>query len=178
MSIQLRWESSTGKLNYDEQISKIHNALMECKRNTVMEVGLFIEAKCPKRDGDMIASFLENLNTSNVQSGVLTLTLGCDEPYAKYVFKMTAANVKHYNTPYEHSGAKAYGKHGPVILDDPSALGNFMEKLIEYTKERLLLNWDRAKYLYLSGRKNQKEVFTVDSSEESEGGEVYYGPGF
>lgn len=161
MSIQLIWESSTQRLNLDEVILRIHNTLMEAKRNTVFDGEIFIEEKCPKRDGDMQKSFLKYLHTSNVQSAILTITIACDESYAKYVFDMNSLKVRHYNTDREHSGKKAYGKYGPVFLNDPNAEGNFFEKFVEYITEQLSINFDKAKYLYLNGQKYQKEVFTI-----------------
>jgi len=141
-------------LTKEDVKQSIQDALNEALDDTILEETIWIEYHVPKRSGDLQESLLKFLERSVPPPGTagelrgirLVLGVGADIDYAKYVNQMTIAKVKHINTPFEHSGKKAYSKGVPVILDDPRAIGFYHDEMVRYGKERLVTNLAKAKY--------------------------------
>lgn len=142
------------KLKYDEVKTMIQGALDEALETTIIETGIWIGYHVADRTGALKKSLLRFLDKSRPPPSAmgdlkgirLIIGAGVEVPYAKYVNKMTTASVRHTGTPFEHSGKRAYVKGVPVYLDDPRAIGFFFDKLVDFARERLVLNLAKAKY--------------------------------
>ena len=61
---------------------------------------------------------------------------------------MTTKQVRHSG---EIGYAYYYGEYGKIILNDPEAIGGFFDYLIEFAKERVLINLMKVKKKYQAG---------------------------
>ena len=149
----------------DQVKSLIQGALNECLEWTIEETEIWIDNHVPERSGDLKDSLLKFLRRSrpppaaaNELRGIrLILGVGAEIDYAKYVNKMTIANVRHLGTWREHyidyitkkgkaHHPLAYSKGKPVYLDDPRAIGFYHDQMIDFSKERLIINLAKVKY--------------------------------
>lgn len=134
------------KLNYLQVKQLIVNILERTLEDTIMELELWIDSKVAKRTGKLRKDLKLELKSSFVRNTLLKLKLGTHISYAEFVNKMTTATVRHVNVKdYAYYG----GHHGPIILNDPRAIGFFWKKFLEYAKERLEINYAKAKAMYL-----------------------------
>ena len=134
------------KLNYLQVKQLIVNILERTLDDTIMELELWIDSKVAKRTGKLRKDLKLELRSSFVRNTLLKLKIGTHISYAEFVNKMTTSMVRHVNQKdYAYYG----GHSGPIILNDPRAIGFFWQKLLEYAKERLEINYAKAKALYL-----------------------------
>lgn len=146
--IQIKYIAKGNKLSFEEILALLHNMLLYVLDELIAELRIWINTKVPKATGQLRDSLLKNLESSNVKKGLMRLVLGTHLTYAPDVAEMSTAQVR-------HSGVKSYayyyGSHGPIILDDPEAIGNFWEELIKYSEERTHFILDRAIDEYFGG---------------------------
>lgn len=141
-------------LTLTEAETLIQVALNESLDWTIEETEKWIEDHVPERSGDLKESLLKFLRRSRPPTAAakeirgirLVLGVGAEIDYAKYVNKMTITNVRHFNTWLEHSGKKAYSKGKPVLLNDFRAVGAYHNKMVEFAKERFVINLAKVKY--------------------------------
>ena len=142
----------TKGLTYEQVLSIIKSLLEEVLELTLTDMEEWIREKVPKRTGQLRDNLLKNIRSSRVKKGVLRLIIATSIDYAKEVNEMTTAQVRHSGTTREHSGKKAYayyyGHYGPITLDDPEAIGNFFDILVEYAKDRVLINLAKMQSKY------------------------------
>lgn len=134
------------KLNYQQVNQLVGNILDQTLDLTIMDLELWIDSKVAKRTGKLRKDLKLELNSSFVRNTLLKLKLGTHISYAKFVNEMTMATVRHVS---EKGYAYYGGHHGPIILNDPRAIGFFFAKMLEYAKERLEYNFVKAKAMYL-----------------------------
>lgn len=146
--IQIKYLAKGNKLSFEEVLALLHNMLLYVLDELITELKIWIHSKVPKATGQLRDSLLKNLESSNVKKGLMRLVLGTHLSYAPDVAEMSTAQVR-------HSGEKAYayyyGAHGPIILDDPEAIGDFWNELIEYAEERTHFILQRAINEYFAG---------------------------
>ena len=126
----------------------MHNMLLYVLDELIVELIAWIRKKVPKATGQLQDNLIANLKSSNVKKGLLRIVLGTDIGYAPDVAEMSTSQVAHSG---EKSYAYYYGAHGPIILDDPDAIGNFWEELIVYAQERREFILQRAIDEYFAG---------------------------
>lgn len=151
----IEYIAGNSSYTYDQVCAFVQTILNETLELTIKEVEEWIDEFVPKRSGDLIESLKKFLGRSRpppiaageIRGVRLILGSGADVKYARYVAEMSAEQVQHDNTWYEHSGKKAYSKGQPVLLDDPHALGEFFGKMIDYATERLRTNLTKIKWL-------------------------------
>ena len=133
---------------YEEVVTTIRNLLGMVLRETIHDIELWIDNKVPKRTGALRKNLKLMLRTSKVVGNIMKLIIGTSIEYAERVNEYTTGQVRHFDTTREHSGKKAYSPGGiPIRLNDPQAVGFFYDKLLEFTKERVLINLAKAKYI-------------------------------
>ncbi len=122
---------------------------------TITDLAEDIGRIVPKATGQLRDNLMANLQSSRVADTMLSLTLGTDIQYAKYVNQMPQSWLQHfgeyryvnyYGYSYKYGGAKRKGVHhkpgelavvgAPVYLDDPDAQHNWMQFLVMHAK-----NW-------------------------------------
>lgn len=134
------------KLNYLQIKTLILDILNQTLDDTILELEIWIDSKVAKRTGKLREDLKLELKSSFVRNTLLKLKLGTHVTYAEFVNQMTMSTVRHVGElGYAYYG----GHHGPIILNDPRAIGFFWNKLLEYAKERLEINFVKAKALYL-----------------------------
>lgn len=147
------------KYTYEEVIRYVQNVMNETLLVTVEECRQWIYKYVPKRSGDLQETLIKFLEKSipppslfnEIRNVRLTLGAGVEVPYAKYVRDMTAKQVQHFGTWFEHSGRKAYSKGKPVFLNDPNAVNKYFDKLTAYGIERLKINLSKIKWVTMNG---------------------------
>ena len=142
----------TKNLTYEQVLDIIISLLNEVLELTLTDMEEWIKKYVPKRTGQLRDNLLRNIRSSRVRNGILRLIIATSIDYAAKVNEMTTAQVRHAGTDREHSGKKAYayywGHYGPITLDDPKAIGNFFDNLVEYAKDRVLINLAKMKHKY------------------------------
>ncbi len=150
---------SKHRFTSDQVKTFIQTIMNETLELTITEMEEWIDKFVPKRSGDLIESLKSFLAKSRpppttvgeLRDVRLILGVGADIEYAKYVIDMTDAQVQHAGTWFEHSGKKAYSKGQPVFLDDPHAVANYHDKMVEYGIERLKINLSKIKWVHVNG---------------------------
>jgi len=154
---QLKIVAGRSKLTIDQTKELLIALLQFVLEQTVLEVEIEMEKIIPVRTGELRDDFLTKLNNSKVRGMVLRIFLWSEFPYAERVNKMSTFQVRHTGTRYENPNrrgyrAKARDKYGALVyLNDPFAEGHFFTKLVEFTKERLMLNLARGKAAIANG---------------------------
>jgi len=134
------------KLNKSQVELLVQNVLEKTLNDTVMELEEWIESKVAKRTGKLRKDLKLELSSSFIKNMVLKLKLGTHITYAEFVNAMTTSTVRHVDeVGYAYYG----GKSGKLILNDPRAIGSFFTKMVQYAKERLEINFAKAKAMYL-----------------------------
>jgi len=134
------------KLSYNQVKQVIDNILDETLSLTVPEIEEWIEDNVPMRTGKLRRDLRLELSSSFVSKMLLRLKLGTHITYAEFVEEMSTSMVAHTNQwGYAYYG----GYHGKVLLNDPDAIGKFFTEMIKYSKERLEVNFAKAKAMYL-----------------------------
>ena len=147
-SIKIKYLAKGNVLTYDEILALLHSMLLYVLDELILELKIWIKTKVPKRTGQLRNNMLAQLDSSNVKKGLMRLVLGTNIDYAPQVAEMTTAMVRHVN---EVGYAYYYGKSGKIILNDPQAIGNFWEELLEYAEERTMFILQRAIDEYFAG---------------------------
>jgi hypothetical protein len=138
----------------------IAQTLREAFYATITDLAEDINRIVPKATGQLRDNLMANLRSSRVSDTMLSITLGSDFQYAKYVNNMPQSSLAHsggyryvnyYGYSYKYGGAKRKGVHHkpgtlsvvgtPVYLYDPDAQHNWMQFLVMHSK-----NWLK-KYL-------------------------------
>ena len=143
---QIKYIAGHSKLTYDQVLILIRNVLEDTLSDVIMDLELWIKSKVPKRTGQLRESLIANLHSSRVKNGLLRLILGTHLDYAAKVASYSTSQVRHMR---EKGYAYYYGHYGRITLDDPRAIGNFFDKMLEFAKERVDVRLIEAKNRYL-----------------------------
>ena len=146
--IKIKYLAKGTELTYDEVALLFHSMLLYTLDELLFELRIWIKSKVPKRTGQLRENLLKHLESSNVKKGLMRLVLGTNIDYAPDVAKMSTAQVRHSG---EVGYAYYYTKSGKIILDDPEAIGNFWEELMDYAQERTTSILQRAINEYFAG---------------------------
>jgi hypothetical protein len=137
---ELRYLARTTSLNYMQVVSRVNEMLHYILNEVLFILRIWINTYVPKRTGQLRDKLLNSLEQSEVKWGMLKIIVGTRIDYAQKVSDFGTGNVRHVATWYEHSGKKAYayyyGYHGPIFLNDPFAIGNWIEEMENFIKER------------------------------------------
>jgi len=136
------------KLSYSQLVQLINQILKKTLKDTIFDLEMWIDKKVAKRTGKLRKDLKLELQSSFVKNFLLRLKLGTHITYATFVNEMSKLRLRHIN---EKGYAYYGGHHGEIVLNDPQAVANFYEKMIVYAKERLEINFARAKAMYLGG---------------------------
>ncbi|KKN18806.1 hypothetical protein LCGC14_0952100 [marine sediment metagenome] len=147
-SIKIKYLAKGNVLTYDEILALLHSMFLYVLDELILELKIWIKTKVPKRTGQLRDNMLRQLDSSNVKKGLMRLVLGTNIDYAPQVAEMTTTMVRHVN---EVGYAYYYGKSGKILLNDPQAIGNFWEELLEYAEERTMFILQRAIDEYFAG---------------------------
>lgn len=156
---QIKIIAGRSKVTFEEAKRLIQELLVYVLESTVSDLESEINKIVPVRTGELRDDLLLKLRHSKVRNFVLTIFLWTELPYAERVNQFNTYNVRHTGTWYENPNrrgyrAKARDKYGdPVYLNDYTAEGNFFDKLVAFTKDRLLLNLARGKMIIAQGSK-------------------------
>jgi len=154
--VKIKYLAKGSVLTYEEVLALFHNMLLYVLDELMYELRIWINEKVPKRTSQLRDSLIKNLESSRVKKGLMKLVLGTHLSYAEDVAKMSTAQVRHSG---EIGYAYYYGAQGKIILDDPQAIGDFWDKLIDYAEERTKSILKRAIAEYFGGTgKLMKEV--------------------
>jgi len=130
----------------------IKDLLNEVLELTLEDLKQWILKFVPKRTGQLRRNMLKNIQSSRVKSNILRIIIRTSIDYAAQVNAYSTAQVRHYNTEREHSGAYAYayygGHYGRIRLNDPLAIGHFFDKMLLYVQKQVLLNLTTIKRKY------------------------------
>lgn len=141
------------KLSLTDTRLLIQNILQDTLDWTLLDMEEWIKEFVPKRTGQLQDNLLKNIQSSRVRDYAIKLIIRTSIDYAAEVNAMSDAQVQHDATWREHSGKKAYayyyGHYGPIFLDDPNAIGSFMEELQKFSKERSFINLTKAKMRHM-----------------------------
>ncbi|KKN42891.1 hypothetical protein LCGC14_0708650 [marine sediment metagenome] len=140
--ISIKYLLGRGKtiLNTSDEVKQyIQETLNEALRTTIMEVEIWINYHVAMDTGALRESLIEFLRKSIPPSATigelrgirLILGVGAEIYYAKYVNKMPMSKVRH--------------------AIDPRAYGYYHDKMVEFAKERLRINVDKARYKVSTG---------------------------
>ena len=146
--IKIRFLAKNTKLDFDEIVTLLHNMLLYVLDQLIEELKTWINKFVPKATGQLRESLLANLESSNVKKGLMRLVLGTNIDYAPKVAEMSTRQVRHSG---EVGYAYYYGAKGRIILNDPQAIGDFWEELMEYAQERTINITQRAIDEYFKG---------------------------
>lgn len=135
-------------LSYNEVVFIIRNILKELRETLFTELTLWIEEKVPKRTGQLRKDLIDQLKESNILEHTLHIILGTTIDYAEQVNAMNTAQVRHHGEIGYVYYWNPFGIRGRVVLNDPRAIGNFWTHLVEFAKERALVNIAKIKAKY------------------------------
>lgn len=146
--VEIRYWAKGNTLTFDEILALYHNMLLYVLDELLSELRDWINTKVAKRTGQLRENLLRHLQTSNVKKGLMRVLLRTDITYAPDVAEMTTSQVRHSG---EIGYAGYYGITGPIVLNDPQAIGNFWEELLRYAEERNRFIMTRAIAEYFGG---------------------------
>ncbi len=146
--IKIRYIAKKTEMEYPEVLALFHNMLLYVLDELLSELRIWINTKVPKRTGQLRQSLLDNLESSNVKKGLMRLVLGTHLTYAPDVADMSTSQVRHSG---EIGYAYYYKKSGRLVLDDPQAIGDFWNELMDYAQERTMSILQRAIDEYFAG---------------------------
>ena len=121
-------------LNFDDIIK---HTIKITKRETIE----WINKKVPKRTGQLRLDLIKWINTHWIFTSIwILLDLQTNVEYATKI----EGDAAHSDTWFEHSGQPAvafYANHiGVIHLDDPEAMSGWYIYIMNYVKERWLIN--------------------------------------
>lgn len=146
--IKIKFLAKKTQVDFSEILALLHNMLLYVLEELIFELKIWINTKVPKRTGQLRDNLLKHLESSNVKKGLMRLVLGTDIKYAPDVADMATRQVRHSG---EKGYAYYYGHHGKINLDDPQAIGDFWEELMEHAQERTMFILQRAIDEYFKG---------------------------
>ena len=146
--IKIKCIAKKTEVDYEDIVILLHNMFLYVLNELQFELRIWINTKVPKRTGQLRDNLLKHLESSKVKKGLMKLVLGTDIQYAPDVADYSTRQVRHSG---EKGYAYYYGESGPIILDDPQAIGDFWEELLKYAKERTMSIMHRAIGEYFSG---------------------------
>jgi len=146
--IKIKFIAKNTKVDFAEILSLLHNMLLYVLDELIFELKTWINTKVPKRTGQLRDNLLKHLDSSNVKKGLMRLVLGTDIQYAPDVAEMATRQVRHSG---EVGYAYYYGHYGKINLNDPQAIGDFWNELMEYAQERTMFILQRAIDEYFEG---------------------------
>lgn len=156
--LDIKYVIGKSQYTYEQVVEFIQTVMNEALDQTIEETEEWIDEFVPKRSGDLredlkkwLAKSKPPPPTTELRDVRLILGSGKDVKYARYVIDMSATQVQHDGTWFEHSGKKAYSKGKPVYLDDPHAVANYHDKMVAYAIERLKINLSKIKWLHING---------------------------
>lgn len=140
-------------------IMLIEPILNEVLENTLIDLRNWINRFVPKRTGRLRDALIRNMQKSNVKKSVLKFIIGTNFKYAEKVNRMSTRQVRH-SSWFEHRGKRRkvkgkrlkrrpkarrayayyYDHHGRIFLNDPEAIGGFMQALLQYLAKRSKLH--------------------------------------
>lgn len=135
-------------LSYNEVIYIIRSILKELKEIIIIETETWIDSKVPKRTGQLRENLKEYLRESNIFEHTLRIILGTTIDYAEQVAGMSTAQVRHHGEIGYVNYWNPFGIRGRVILNDPRAIGNFWDHLVQFVIERVHANIGKLKAKY------------------------------
>jgi hypothetical protein len=129
-------------ITYAAVVGFIDTILRAALSRTIDDLDRWIDTYVPKRTGQLRDSLKANLRSSRVIQGkLLKLYFGTRLDYAEFVNEMTTSQVAHSG---ETGYAYYYGHYGRITLDDPNAIGNFFDAMINYARMELQSNIQNA----------------------------------
>lgn len=146
--IEIKYLAKQNELTYEEVLFTINEMLLYVLEELLLELENWINKFVPKATGQLRDSLIANLYSSSVKKGLMRVILGTHLDYAEDVAAMSTMKVRHFG---EKRYAYYYSASGPIILDDPQAIGNFWEELIKYAQERCMNILQRAIDEYFVG---------------------------
>lgn len=146
--IKIKFIAKNTEVDFAEIVALIHNMLLYVLDELIFELKAWINKKVPKRTGQLRDNLLKHLESSNVKKGLMRLVLGTDIQYAPDVAEMSTRQVRHSG---EKGYAYYYGHHGKINLNDPQAIGDFWNELLEFAKDRCMFILQRAIDEYFAG---------------------------
>lgn len=135
-------------LSYNEVVYIIRSILKELKETIIRETEVWIDSKVPKRTGQLRANLKEYLRESNIFEHTLRIVLGTTIDYAEQVAGMSTSQVRHHGEIGYVYYWNPFGIRGRVILNDPRAIGNFWDHLVQFVIERVHMNIGKLKAKY------------------------------
>jgi len=146
--IKIKYLAKGTTLTFDEVAALLHNMFLYVLDELLFELRIWIKTKVPKRTGQLRDNLLKNLKSSNVKKGLMRLVLGTNIDYAPEVAEMSTSQVRHSG---EIGYAYYYGESGKITLNDPQAIGDFWNELMDYAQERTMSILKRAIDEYFVG---------------------------
>jgi len=146
--IKIKYLAKGTTLTFDEVAALLHNMFLYVLDELLFELRIWIKTKVPKRTGQLRDNLLKNLKSSNVKKGLMRLVLGTNIDYAPEVAEMSTSQVRHSG---EIGYAYYYGESGKITLNDPQAIGDFWNELMDYAQERTMSILKRAIDEYFAG---------------------------
>lgn len=123
---QLKYIVGNSKYTYEELIKVIKALLENVLANTLIDIENFINTKVPKDTGILREDLRKILHTSKIVGNILKIIIGTNVDYAAEVNEYSTMKVRHWDK-------------------DPQAEGNFYDKLLIFTNERVKINLLKAK---------------------------------
>jgi len=146
--IKIKFIAKNTEVDFAEILALLHNMLLYVLSELIFELKIWINTKVPKRTGQLRDNLIKHLESSNVKKGLMRLVLGTNINYAPDVADMSTRQVRHSG---EKGYAYYYGHHGKINLNDPQAIGDFWDELMEYAQERTMFILQRAIDEYFKG---------------------------
>ena len=146
--IKIKCIAKKTEVDYEDIVILLHNMFLYVLNELQFELRIWINTKVPKRTGQLRDNLLKHLESSKVKKGLMKLVLGTDIQYAPDVADYSTRQVRQSG---EKGDSDYYGESGPIILDDPQAIGDFWEELLKYAKEKKMSIMHRAIGEYFSG---------------------------
>jgi len=146
--IKIKFIAKNTEVDFAEILALLHNMLLYVLSELIFELKIWINTKVPKRTGQLRDNLIKHLESSNVKKGLMRLVLGTNINYAPDVADMSTRQVRHSG---EKGYAYYYGHHGKIDLNDPQAIGDFWDELMEYAQERTMFILQRAIDEYFKG---------------------------
>lgn len=146
--IKIKFIAKNTEVDFAEILALLHNMLLYVLSELIFELKIWINTKVPKRTGQLRDNLIKHLESSNVKKGLMRLVLGTNIDYAPDVADMSTRQVRHSG---EKGYAYYYGHHGKIDLNDPQAIGDFWDELMEYAQERTMFILQRAIDEYFKG---------------------------
>jgi len=139
---QITYMAKNSKYSYDQIVKLIHAILNDVLIDTKKDLKIWINNKVAKRTGQLRKDLIEWMDGSGVGENIMELVLGTYIPYAEDVAGMTTSQVRHnkewgyvyYPNKMGISSKRMPKGNKKILLDDPRAIGFFLDKIIRICK--------------------------------------------